>query len=80
MTYLKVTRTFIIFMISYFFIFKDVLDYNSHTIKLTLLKCTIQGAPVVAQWLTHLTRIHEEPPYAAGGALKRKNKIKCTIQ
>ena len=35
------------------------LRYNSHATKFTLLKRTIQGVPIVTQWLTNLTSIHE---------------------
>ena len=56
-TCLKINRTFVVFMISYFFIFKDILGHNSHTIKFTLLKCTIQWFLMYSQSYTTITTL-----------------------
>lgn len=55
MTCLKINRTFVVFVISYFFIFKDILGHNSHTIKFTLLKYTIQWFLMYSQSYTTIT-------------------------
>ena len=57
MTCLKINRTFVVFMISYFFIFKDILGHNSHTIKFTLLEYTIQWFLMYSQSYATITPI-----------------------